>query len=39
MKANKIIFLLSIIMSLTAQAEPFEIYGLKSGMTKAEFLK
>jgi len=37
MKSKRIIFILSVIASVGVLAEPFEIYGLKSGMTKTEF--
>ena len=37
MNVKRIAALFSVVISLVAQAEPFEIYGLKSGMTKAEY--
>ena len=37
MNSNRIIFILSVIASFGVLAERFEIYGLKSGITKTEF--
>jgi hypothetical protein len=36
-KHSRIIFILSVIASFGVLAEPFEIYGLKSGITKTQF--
>ena len=37
MNSKRIIFILSMIAPYGVLAEPFEIYGLKSGITKTEF--